>query len=128
MESPTIENLRQISADLGFKLDENELYSFHLCIERDIIPAFRELNEVEDPTPLAQAIVRERGRSPDLEENKFGAWAWKCSVRGKPGGILSGKRIALKDNIPLAGVPMTNGTAAMKDYVPKFDAEIVIRI
>src|SRR4029077_15836126 len=81
-----------------------------------------------EPKPVAESASRDRGHFPSSGENKFGAWAWKCSVKEKPGGILSGKRIALKDNVSLAGVPMTNGTAALRDFVPVIDAEVVRRI
>jgi amidase len=128
MKPPTVAELREVSDALGFRLDERELASFSRSIERDIIPAFNELEQVEEPGLLAENVTRDPGHFPSKEENRFGGWAWKCSVKGKSAGILSGRRIALKDNISLAGVPMTNGTAAMKDFIPSIDAEVVRRI
>lgn len=40
---------------------------------------------------------------------------------------LEGKTVALKDNIALAGVKCTNGTAAV-DWIPEVDASLVTRI
>src|SRR6185437_49597 len=50
------------------------------------------------------------------------------SIKGRPGGPLSGRRVALKDNICLAGVPMTIGADVFEGYVPDVDATIVERI
>ena len=47
---------------------------------------------------------------------------------GSGSGILAGKTVALKDNVPLAGVPMMNGSRLMEGYIPEFDATIVTRI
>src|SRR5262249_45646161 len=50
------------------------------------------------------------------------------SIKGKPEGPLSGKRIVLKDSICLAGVPMTVGAAFMQGFVPDADATVVSRM
>jgi len=114
--------------ELGIDLDESTLTCFLQYINRDVIPAFSELEQIEEPKLLAENVSRELGHFPSPEENRFGGWAWKCSVKARSGGILSGKTIALKDNIALAGVPMTLGTTAMKNFIPDIDAEVVRRI
>src|SRR6202035_108541 len=43
-------------------------------------------------------------------------------------GRLAGRRVALKDNICLAGVPMMIGADILEGYVPDVDATIVERI
>src|SRR5262249_61487611 len=52
----------------------------------------------------------------------------KTSIKGKPGGKLAGRRVALKDNVCLAGVPMTIGAQLLEGYVPEIDATVVERI
>ena len=42
--------------------------------------------------------------------------------------LLSGMKIALKDNISVAGVPMTCGSAVLRGYVPGTDAPVVRRL
>src|SRR6266481_4431357 len=49
-------------------------------------------------------------------------------LEGAASGKLKGKRVALKDNICLAGVPMMNGASTMQGYVPDVDATVVTRI
>jgi Asp-tRNA(Asn)/Glu-tRNA(Gln) amidotransferase A subunit family amidase len=41
--------------------------------------------------------------------------------------LLQGRTVALKDNIALAGVRCTNGTA-MVDWVPEIDATVATRV
>ena len=53
---------------------------------------------------------------------------YKTDIRGSKEGILEGKRIAIKDNIPVAGVPMMNGSSLLEGYTPEFDATVVTRI
>lgn len=53
---------------------------------------------------------------------------WKCDIHGAPNGKLKGKRIALKDTIALAGIPMMVGSKQLEGYIPEFDATVVSRI
>ena len=52
----------------------------------------------------------------------------KTAIKGKASGKLAGRRVALKDNICLAGVPMMVGAAFLDGSVPDVDATIVTRI
>ena len=52
----------------------------------------------------------------------------KSEVKGAPYGPLAGKRVVLKDNICLAGVPMMNGASTLEGYVPDVDATVATRI
>ena len=53
---------------------------------------------------------------------------WKCDIKGAPDGILKDKKIAIKDNCCVAGVPMRNGTSLLDGYTPDMDATVVTRI
>src|SRR5262249_4727890 len=56
------------------------------------------------------------------------AWYRRTSIRGAPDGPLAGKRVAVKDNVMVAGVPMMNGASTLEGFVPEFDATIVTRV
>ena len=71
---------------------------------------------------------RDAGVRPAAKENRYGAWYVKTSIKGQPQGPLAGKRVALKDNVCLAGVPMMIGAAILEGYVPDVDATVVTRI
>src|SRR6266481_2831164 len=76
----------------------------------------------------AVTYPRTPGYRPEGEENKYNAWYVKTTVKGAPSGKLAGKKIALKDNICLAGVPMMNGASTLEGYIPDTDATIVTRM
>src|SRR5262249_59484248 len=68
------------------------------------------------------------GVFPPPEENTHNAWYVKTSITGAASGPLHGKRIAVKDNVMVAGVPMMNGCSILEGYVPEIDATVVQRI
>ena len=49
-------------------------------------------------------------------------------MRGDTLGPLHGVPITIKDNVPIAGLPLANGSAAFADFVPAADAAVVRRI
>ena len=51
----------------------------------------------------------------------------RCLVEGADDGPLAGMRVGVKDNIAVAGVPMTNGSRRTP-YVPGTDAVVVERL
>lgn len=68
-----------------------------------------------------------RGRRPTEEEDPLNAIVRRCRVRGATAGPLAGKRVGLKDNISVAGIPMTCGSAVV-EFVPDTDATVVTRL
>lgn len=61
-------------------------------------------------------------------ENPFGGWYVTTSIAGAPGGVLAGKTVAVKDNVSVAGVPMTNGSRTLEGFIPLRDATVVTRL
>ena len=80
-----------------------------------------------EPAPLAPRYPRTPGWRPDPSDNPYNAWYWRCEIAGASDGPLAGKRVAIKDNVCLAGVPMMNGSATLEGYVPEVDATVVTR-
>ncbi|RFU30128.1 hypothetical protein B7463_g6194, partial [Scytalidium lignicola] len=63
------------------------------------------------------------------EATDKGGWAWRAvaTCTNPSSDLLKGKKVALKDNIALAGVQCTNGTGAV-DWVPQVDATVAVRV
>ncbi|KAJ7471914.1 amidase signature domain-containing protein [Mycena latifolia] len=65
---------------------------------------------------------------PLPQDNKLRGWAWKVTIEGKPGGILDGRTVCLKDTVCVADVPQIFGTTAIQDFIPVSDATVVTRV
>src|SRR5689334_23311747 len=123
---PTIAQLREIALNYGMHLSDADIESFAGLMEASL-ESYQRLDQLTEPQ-LPVRYARSRGYRPEAKENPLNAWYQKCSIKGASGGILAGKRIAIKDNVCVAGVPMMNGSSALEGYVPEFDATIVTRI
>jgi amidase len=123
---PTAEQLRAIAEDLGMTLSDADISSY-LALMRPNFAAYDIVATMPDYLPAVK-YPRTPGYRPEGEENKYNAWYVKTTVQGAPTGKLSGKRIVLKDNVCLAGVPMMNGASTLEGYTPDIDATIVTRI
>jgi len=80
-------------------------------------------------TDLPPAQYRKRSFSiPNTDENPLGAWYVKTELHGANKGPLHGKRVAVKDSIFVADVPMMYGTSLLDGFRPDFDATVVTRM
>ncbi len=123
---PTLEDLREISRQFNLDLEDEELKSF-LSLVKLQLESYERLDSLPDYTPRVK-YQRTLGRSPVKEENPYGALVWVTSIKGKEEGKLKGKRICIKDNVMVAGIPMLNGSKMLEGFVPNMDATVVSRI
>jgi len=65
---------------------------------------------------------------PAEGDDPNGAFLTRCDLRRTDEGVLSGLTVAIKDNIAVAGIPMTCGSPLFEDYIPAEDATVVDRI
>jgi amidase len=123
---PSIEDVLEIAADLGMSFTEQEAAEY-LSLMQGNFDAYDILDAMPDNLPEVK-YPRTPGYRPRGEENKYGAWYIKTTVKGAPKGKLTGKTVAVKDNVSLAGVPMMNGASSLEGFVPNVDATIVTRL
>jgi amidase len=123
---PTLEQLQDIVGSLHLSMSQGEVAEY-LDVLEGTFQAYDRVNQLPDYLPPVR-YPRTPGYRPGANENPLNAWAVKTEVRGASHGPLSGKRVVLKDNICLAGVPMMNGASTLEGYVPDVDATIVTRI
>ncbi len=126
VKAPTTNQLREVAAELGMTFTDEDLAA-HLAALQSGVGAYNLIDRMTDELPVV-TYPRTPGYRPSGEENKRGAWYVKTTVKGAPSGKLKGKKVVLKDNICLAGVPLMNGASTMEGYVPNVDATVVTRI
>jgi amidase len=126
VKRPTLDQLQEIVASLHMNMSANEVAEYLEVLE-GTFSSYDRVNQLPDYLPPVR-YPRTPGYRPGASENSMNAWAVKADVRGAAHGPLSGKRVVLKDNICLAGVPMMNGASTLEGYVPDIDATLVTRI
>jgi len=126
INSPTLEDLASNAGIYGLGLTTSELETFRRLMQ-STIASYSRLDELQEPAPVVK-YRRDSGKPPAHGDNPLGAWIWRSEIKGAAGGPLTGKTVAVKDNICLAGMPMTNGTRVLEGYVPKIDATVVTRL
>lgn len=125
-DGPDFDDLKGISEHYKFSLSSAELDVMHSTLE-PVLEDFRQLQSLYDEM-FTRPLSTAKGYSPPLKENRHGAWNWKVTLEGQSGGPLFGKTVAIKDNVAVAGVPLTNGTDLLKDFIPNRHASVVQRI
>lgn len=124
---PGAEEIRRLAAMEYMTLDDQEAEDLEAVIDRYL--AFMDrLDELPRPEIPVRYTERDKGRRPTPEEDPCNVFIRRCLVKGAAEGPLAGKRVGLKDNICVAGVPMTNGSNLVPDFVPDVDATVVERL
>jgi amidase len=126
VKRPTHEQLKDIVGSLHMSMSDREIAEY-LEVMEPTFQAYDRLQQLPDNLPAVR-YPRTPGYRPGAAENSMNAWAVKTEVRGAAYGPLAGKRVVLKDNVCLAGVPMMNGASTLEGYVPDVDATVVTRI
>ncbi len=127
VQPPTRQQLEWIADAYRMPLTEEELEVF-AAAAGPALEGFRRLDELPDEQLPVSYPRAEVGYRPVGDENPSNGWAWKCSIPGAESGPLAGKRVGVKDNVALAGIPMLNGSPIMEGYVPREDATVVTRL
>jgi amidase len=126
IEAPSAEQILDIAAGFGMDLTCEDAQSF-VKLMAGLKASYDHLDTLIEPK-LPVKYPRTPGRQPSPEENPYNAWTFKTEITGATRGKLAGKRVAIKDNICVAGIPMMNGSRVLEGYVPEVDATVVTRI
>lgn len=92
----------------------------------DFVRAFDEIEDLPG-LEVATPYPRTPGRPPAPGEDPLNAFVRVIDVRGADEGPLAGRTVGVKDNIAVAGVPLTNGSRTLS-FTPTQDAVVVERI
>jgi amidase len=122
---PTSDELAAIAERYRLGLDSADIEQFRAIIAG----AAASYDEVE--RLYAARRPEPPGRDyqwPSEAENELGAWYVLSEITAAGDGPLAGRRIAIKDNIAVAGLPMMNGSATVEGFLPRRDATVVTRV
>ncbi|HVL59726.1 MAG TPA: amidase, partial [Burkholderiaceae bacterium] len=106
-ELPSKEMLRRMGADLGMDITDEYAAEF-LAFAQNFVPDFRVVERLADEA-LPVKYPRTPGYRPEPKDNRHGAWFVRTTIKGAASGKLHGRRLAIKDNVSIASVPMMNG-------------------
>jgi amidase len=123
---PTPKQIQEAAAEVGLSLTDDDVKSYSGLMNA-MVDAYNVVDRMPDYLPPVK-YARPPGRFPSPEENVQNAWYVKTSIKGAADGPLKGKKVAAKDNIMVAGVPMMNGCSILEGYVPEIDATVITRL
>ncbi len=123
---PSVSMLTQIAADHGIALDTVDAAAYR-GLMAGLVRSCRRIEEFPE-LKLPVKYPRTPGHRPHPSENPFNGWYWRCEIEGADDGVLKGQRVAVKDAVSVAGVPMMNGSRVLEGFVPDIDATVVTRI
>ncbi|MEZ3165092.1 amidase [Halorubrum sp. RMP-47] len=121
LDALSSEQVRELAERHIATLDEEtaERFAEQFGAQDDLLQPLFELPTVDPPERASR-------RATD-EGDPLGAFITQCEVEGD-GGPLSDMTIGVKDNIAVAGVPMTCGSPALEEHIPSIDATVVSRL
>jgi amidase len=122
---PTGDEVARIAGRYGFNLTPQDVEQFRTLIAGALTSydTVESLYEERAPKPPDRHFTW-----PAEKDNEFGAWYVTTEIRTRDDGPLAGRRVAIKDNIEVAGLPMMNGSATVEGFVPRRDATVVSRL
>ncbi|WP_288336526.1 amidase family protein [uncultured Gordonia sp.] len=123
---PTPQEVAQLAEReyLSLTPEEAEIYARVLD---DTFAAVDRLDELGAQVPSLRHTTRDPGRVPTDVEDPFHAFTRICEVKGADAGPLRGMRVGVKDNLSVAGIPVTNSSRTLS-YTPTVDAVVVERM
>lgn len=127
LRRPDRARIRDLAAREQLSPTEEEIGQYERLIDK-ALAMFDRLDTLPQAEFPLKHPHRPAGRRPLPGEDPFNAFITVCDVGGAAEGRLKGKRVGLKDNIRLAGIPMTNGSGLMPGYVPATDAVVAERL
>jgi amidase len=126
LDRPTRTDVERLAELGGFRIAESEIDEY-VTLSGHLLGVLDELSDEPGPVPPTP-VGRHVGPAATDGEDPLNAVVRWCRVEPTGEGILSGRRIALKDSIAVAGVPMTCGSRIFEGYVPERDAIVTERI
>jgi amidase len=123
---PTPEEVAELGAAEYMSMTPREAEQYAEILDQTLAGIDR-LDELHAPTPPLTFTDRDPGGPVSDAEDPFHAFIRRCLVKGAPSGPLAGLTVGVKDNLAVAGIPVTNASRSLS-YTPTTDAVVVSRL
>jgi amidase len=124
MEVPSRSVLEGIADELRLGIPAEDLDIYHAAAS-GLLGSWMVVDDLYEQEVAPAEPIRQWSEPSDIP---LGAWYVTTELSSGAQGPLAGRRVAVKDNIAVAGVPMMNGSETLRGFVPKVDASIVTRL
>ncbi|WP_433599276.1 amidase [Nocardia sp. CA-135953] len=124
MELPSRKTVEDLADELRLGIPAEDLDVYHAAAS-GLLGSWTVVDELYEREVAPKAPVRAWAEPTD---NELGAWYVTTDLSEATDGPLSGRSVAIKDNIAVAGVPMMNGSDTVRGFVPSVDATVVTRL
>lgn len=123
---PTPEQVTGLAAAEHLTLTPDEATAYAEVLD-GAFAAIDRLDELAAPLPPLRHLTRDPGGPPTDAQDPFHAFTRTCRVEGAATGPLAGLTVGIKDNLAVAGIPVTNSSRTLS-YTPTTDAVVVERL
>ena len=121
------EELQGYAELAGFTISDDDLGEYE-TLAGALMGTLEAFDGLTPPPYEVLEAKRDAGRRPAEGEDPLNAIIRWCTVKAADEGPLAGMRFGVKDNVAVAGIPLTHGSRVAADYVPVRDAVVVERI
>lgn len=122
------DELTELASGWNFTLEGSDAEQLG-AIADDLLAVLDSVLTSPQAVPDVVPAMREAGVRPPREEDPLNAILRRCRVAAEDAGAeLAGLRVAIKDSVAIAGVPLTFGSSVVDDFIPDVDAVVTDRL
>ena len=122
------DEIHELARSCGFSVGTEEAEQL-LAVAEAVFQSFDLLESQERSSVAPVGAIRDPGRPPEAADDPLNAIVRFCRVRAEGcEGVLSGTRVAVKDAVAIAGIPLTCGSHSLQGYVPAEDSVVADRL
>ncbi|MFG2030073.1 amidase [Streptomyces sp. NPDC048825] len=124
MELPSRAVVEELADELLLGITAEDLDVYHATTS-GLLGSWAVVDNLYDHEAAPTVPTREWSEPAD---NPLGAWYVTTQLADRADGPLAGRRVAIKDNVAVAGIPLMNGSETVRGFVPNADATVVTRL
>jgi amidase len=126
MDTFSAQEITELGRQFNIAVNETEADMLSQQVNRMLA----ELTDLDEFSTTSRAENTEERSWHEPDENPYNAIVSACRVppTADHSGLLADKTVGVKDNIAVAGVPLTCASKVMEGFVPSVDATVVERL